>query len=428
MKYSFLAASVFALSNQDFVDLKASLKQFILQDGERNIPIIVRMSFHDIIGGGLGPHGCLKLDAILNAEGNAGLSDKVKELSAFVAERFPKTDFTFGDVMSLAGKTAIELAYPCMKIKWKYGRAKCTATQNLNQLPHGTLNQLSQMKAFLDIYKLTHKEMAVLVAGSHGLAKASASNQNSGFGGIMSEINSGKDWIVKSFGSWVGTLAPNGAAQWTAGTILRITSDMIYFPSVLHVTGGFADDSGKPIEDYMRTFVDQDRSVFDAEFAKAYAKMLEIGTSGDTLTAFDDQDKLGVCTDSGPPPSVPLHPSTTSTTAVITSTATAEPTTTANTPEITSSAAQSSILPNATTAKTTATSTLTQTAESPGSTDPPTFSNPDGTPGGNGENPGDNTPPSPYGSNSEPDDLIPIFSSAKRATGILSVFLASLFL
>ena len=184
-------------------------------------------------------------------------------------------------------------------------------------IPSGTIAKLSDMQVYLDIYNLTHQELAVLVAGGHGIAKAAAVVENSGFGSgdkHLADINSGKNWIQKTFDdTWVGEMAKNGAPQWISGPLLRITSDFIYFPTVVKATsGGVADDTGKPIEDYMRTFVGQDRSVFDAEFAKVYAKMLEVGTSGDTLTAFDDQDHPGICTDSGPPAPIALPPAVTS--------------------------------------------------------------------------------------------------------------------
>ena len=54
-----LASCTFAANtNADFVGLKASLVQYIEQNPSRKVPILVRLSFHDLAGG-LGPHGKL---------------------------------------------------------------------------------------------------------------------------------------------------------------------------------------------------------------------------------------------------------------------------------------------------------------------------------------------------------------------------------
>ena len=80
----FLAVSG-QLTNQDYILLRDSIKEFIKKNDkgpERNIPLLVRSSFHDVAttagdlnGRTFGSNGCLlTVGTFQNALGNSGLS------------------------------------------------------------------------------------------------------------------------------------------------------------------------------------------------------------------------------------------------------------------------------------------------------------------------------------------------------------------
>eukprot|EP00834_Sanchytrium_tribonematis_P006283 NODE_447_length_7292_cov_0.701932.p4 type:complete len:332 gc:universal NODE_447_length_7292_cov_0.701932:2305-1310(-) len=299
------------LTNDDYTQLRDSLKKYIATDTSELVPPLVRMSFHDLINydpstNEGGPHGCLMEKSVLNFTENAGLDEDVNNLHKYVISQFPKKPFTFGDVISLAGKVAIETAYPCIQIKWRYGRSKCVRVDEQGTGANGTFHSLEEFKPVLDRYGLTPQEMAILTAGSHGLATAAAEVEHSGFGDFdFAEINSGKDWIVKSLNQdWQPVKSSKDNLQFTSQlgntTILRLPSDLVFFPRVLTQIGtNTADTSANYIQDSLEVFARSDRSLFDNQFATVYSKMLEIGTVTDHLTEFQESTYNGICTDTG---------------------------------------------------------------------------------------------------------------------------------
>jgi hypothetical protein len=260
------------------------------------------MSFHDLLNFNPsthtgGPHGCLLKTPISNFSENNGLSQEVNDLNSFVTSEFKSVNFTFGDVISLAGKVAIETAYPCVQIKWRFGRSECSSTNEEESGPPGTIDSLGKFEPFLNRYGLTAKEMAILTAGSHGLAKAAADVENSGFGTFdFGSVHSGKDWIFKTFENvWHGSNSSNDKFQYetTIGneTFMRLSSDMVFFPSVVSKIGtGYVDTSAQEIENSLKEFTQNDESVFNNEFAKVYSKMLEIGVSDEHLVDFIESE------------------------------------------------------------------------------------------------------------------------------------------
>lgn len=288
--------------NEDFVNLKSKLQEYILQSEDERIVKFVRMSFHDLLNFNPathtgGPHGCLLKTPISNFSENNGLSQEVNDLNSFVISEFKSVNFTFGDVISLAGKVAIETAYPCMQIKWRFGRSECSSTNEEESGPPGTIDSLSKFQPYLNRYGLTAKEMAILTAGSHGLAKAAADVENSGFGTFdFASVHSGKDWIVKTFENiWHSSNSSKDKLQYetTIGneTFMRLSSDLVFFPSVVSKIGsGYVDVDAQEIENSLKAFTQTDESVFNDEFAKVYSKMLEIGVSDEHLVDFIESE------------------------------------------------------------------------------------------------------------------------------------------
>lgn len=236
-------------------------------------------------------------------------------MHTLVYEKFPTTNFTFGDVISLAGKIAVETAFPCIQIKWRYGRTACIDKTEKEENPPGSIDSMAKYEPFLRRYGFTANEMAVLLAGSHGIATASADQVNSGFGDYnFALVNSGKHWIESTLNlKWKGVYASmSGFFQFVSNGVpsgnnegkkkgkeelMRLPSDMVFFPRVIEKIGsGNVDPSANSIQDYLETFTKVDRSAFDNEFAKVYAKMLEIGVDGMKLHSFNEpEEELEKC-------------------------------------------------------------------------------------------------------------------------------------
>lgn len=173
-------------------------------------------------------------------------------LHQFVSTNFQNSNFSMGDVISLAGKVAFEASFPCQKVAWSFGRGVCTtSTTETPEGPGGDINTLAGLQPFLTRFNLTTNEMAVLVAGSHGVSGAHAAVNDNGFGTFqMAVIASGVDWIRKSISStWTPTNSTAGKTQFidlstlpkVAGppggggpaAIGRLPSDLVFFPSTL---------------------------------------------------------------------------------------------------------------------------------------------------------------------------------------------------
>ena len=311
MKFSFFFIASLVLSNPsntDFLELKQSLKEYILTDPTEKIVKFVRMSFHDLINYNPdthtgGPHGCIAMKPIIDFSENNGLSEQVLDLQSHVTNNFPNVNFTFGDVISLAGKVAVETAYPCMQIKWRYGRTECSNVDEVASGPSGKINNLEQYQPFLNRYGLTAQEMAILTAGSHGLSAAAADVENSGFGTFdFSDVYSGQQWIINTLKfNWVQNTSSAGNLQYETylandTTFMRLPSDLVFFPSV---TNDPSQDAIY-IENQMTFYTHQDRSTFDQDFATVYSKMLEIGVNNDHLVDFIEPSSNGVCGDTIP--------------------------------------------------------------------------------------------------------------------------------
>jgi catalase (peroxidase I) len=301
-------------TNQDFMMLKGSLLLFIAENPTEIVPPLVRISFHDLFNfdpatGQGSPKGCLLAEPVVKMEENVGVTEDALKLVNYVAEQFPNVPFTTGDVFSFAGKVALEVAYPCMKINWRYGRNNCLETTEAEIGPSGNISSLAQMQPFLARYNFTAKEMGILTAGTHSLATSAASPENSGWGPIdFSFANNGRAWIEKSFkNSWELQVNEKNKTQYVSkfnGKELgRLPSDMLFFPSVLsNIASAVFDVSLKDVESYLISFIDKDRSAFDQEFAVVYAKMLEIGTKSSDMKEFIDTSSTSQCIDDFPLP------------------------------------------------------------------------------------------------------------------------------
>lgn len=284
-----LSASVISVTNDDFIALEGKIKEFIAENPDRRIPLLVRNTFHDLfLQNKAGYHGCImqNKDFAENIE-NAGLSAINDDLKNVIDSNFADTGFSLGDVTAFAGKVAVEAAYPCLNIDFKFNRSPCTENVPItaNEAPSAFINSIKGLEGMFDYLDgaITSEDLAILFAGAHGIKGARLAP--SGWFGVFATITSGKDFIEKTFSSiWKGT--SNGTLfQFFTGdtfdpetSIIRLPSDMIFYPS--KVPQGSPRDNtaeAKAIEKTLKGFLDKDRSVFDTKFGEVFSKMLSIG-------------------------------------------------------------------------------------------------------------------------------------------------------
>ncbi|KAJ2999712.1 hypothetical protein HDV02_001955 [Globomyces sp. JEL0801] len=182
---------------------------------------------------------------------------------------------------------AVELAYPCIQIRWRYGRSPC----KMGELPLAPVDITSsqQLEPFLNRYGLTRMEMAVLIAGTHGLKNAKSIHGVFGYGDGVAWIRDsmGLEWKLQSSAGVIWYNSWNGFDN-----LIRLPSDMMFFPRVLRT---------RPI-DY--PFLDIELGLkelgknppsFYADFERVFAKMLEIGVANDSMVELIEEKRVGIC-------------------------------------------------------------------------------------------------------------------------------------
>jgi catalase (peroxidase I) len=122
-----------AAVQEDFENLRDSIVQFV-NSGSRRIPLQVRSSFnvpqnYNPATGNGSPHDCNTQLPVSNLEQNKGLSDIISQLISHVQNNFQEIGISFSDIVSLAGKVAVEAIYPCNQIKSAFGQNACTSVR-----------------------------------------------------------------------------------------------------------------------------------------------------------------------------------------------------------------------------------------------------------------------------------------------------------
>jgi hypothetical protein len=283
-----LSVSVSAVTNADFLALEVKIKELIEQNPDRHIPSLVRNVFHDLFFQDKAGHrGCILKSKFVNNSENSGLMEVNAKLLNLVHTNFPDTGFSYGDIVAFAGKTAVEAAYPCISIDFKFHRSSCTQEDPIveNGSPSAFLSSLKGLeKTFRYLgNSINSTELAILMAGSHGIKGAKAGP--SGWSGVFATVTSGKDFIKKTFSSvWQSTRNGTkfefftGATFHPLSSIIRLPTDMTFYPSKIPENERRDNSTeAQNIQDALREFVDQDRKVFDKEYAKAITKLLAIG-------------------------------------------------------------------------------------------------------------------------------------------------------
>ena len=275
------------------------------------VPHWTRSSFHDLVNfdpttGQGGPHGCMKDDPVRSMAQNAQLDTTIRQLNLLVHQKLPGIQFPFGDVISLAGKVAIEEALPCIRIKWRPGRPACGF--EVEGGPSGGMTTFKQLTPFRKRYGLNATEFAILLAGTHGLKGAKLHTLPLGELPWVSS-NSGLEYIKNSFNClwyWFALMDRNikrvpkdwqletgGITHvYEAQSKIRLPVDMMFFPSKIASSVPISsrsvtrvDDEFERVEAYLKNIATSNsESEFNIEFAQVYEKMLEIGTDPKELS------------------------------------------------------------------------------------------------------------------------------------------------
>lgn len=293
----YVSAKTTAVSS-DFYPLLFGLRELI-SSNKSLIPHFVRLTFHDIQDfnpaspAQTGGQGCIAKQPILSFSENRGLPETVNFLVKWVKTNYPNPLFTFGDVVSLAGKVSFETALSCVNINWRFGRSSCQSNTVQPQGPNGNITNLAGLNPFLNRYGFTLEEMSILISGGHGLIGATAKLENTGFGSgvtFMDNINSGKYWIKKTFErNWTAVELENGAHQYLGAGLLRLPIDMAFFPSIvsrIFLVRKLADPAMAANEAKLKQLGNGTVRAFDQLFAPIYSRMLEIGANKSDLVTF----------------------------------------------------------------------------------------------------------------------------------------------
>ena len=304
-----LVSTVSAAGDQDFYNLKTALQDLFIRN-PRMIPLSVRLAFHDLFHQKkVGGRGCIQNLDFLNLDGNAGLAHPVNILKQIVnGPQFQNSSFNFGDVVAFAGKIAVETAYPCIHIPFKYNREDCleqAPIQDLpSQIPSGFQTDLQSIELNLVYLGLTMREFAILIAGAHGIKGSQSHAELSGFSATFSDFSSGKNYIGQTLNSkWdLITKGPVGAFLTRVGLqrLVRLPFEMFLYSSSTQVQESLNFTQRREIfelKNILNSYASNPRYVFDQAFAITFGKLMMI--SGGSQEHLERNGTLQTCYELG---------------------------------------------------------------------------------------------------------------------------------
>ena len=307
-------SAIKAATDADFNKLKSALSELYNRDS-RMISLVVRLSFHDLLlQRSPQGSGCIQKLSFQRSNGNEGLNSPVDKLLGILAKpELQSANFHFGDVIAFASKIAVETAYPCINIPFKYNRRVCAdnapITTGSGSTPDPNMNKIAQMSPHSAYLGMTDFEFATLTIGAHAINGARANPDVSRWNGIFSTESSGGDYINQTLSrNWAGS-SINGRLTFVSGDLIRLPSDMMLFPdakrgnSLLKRKKGNkkrkpkgplppppptsppppppVDTAAKNVQEQLRALANQQQA-FDDMFATVFAKMLN-GGGGSTV-------------------------------------------------------------------------------------------------------------------------------------------------
>lgn len=222
---------------------------------------------------------------------NSQLDQHIRDLNMLVHKHLPNIAYPFGDVISLAGKVAIEHAFKCIRIKWRPGRPPCGPEDA--GAPDGGIQTFEELKPFNVRYGFSRTEFGVLLSGTHGLKDA-----------VLHVRNKQLPWVSRSSGveyirdslklKWWAKSSENLELQspmphvFKAGNKIRLPVDLMFFPDsvkeskkITPVASIKVEEAAYPQQKYLQSLITEDEVKFNNVFADVYSKMLEIGITKD---------------------------------------------------------------------------------------------------------------------------------------------------
>jgi hypothetical protein len=266
-----------------------------LQGNPKKIPAFSRSAFHDVMNWNPAKNqtvgrGCI---AVVPMKQNEPLMESINQLKELVQLQLPNHTFSFGDIVSLAGKAALEVALPCIIIKWRPGRKDCEDRKEIEDGPDGKIDRLEQLRPFLTRYNLSVIEMAIVLAGSHGLQDARM--KSNGNLPMARKKNSGTLWIRETSGDGWTYFNQSVNPAFRGNGVVRLPIDMLFFPSILHQA---SSEGGTPFphEDLeMRNDYEDDvvalgmktEKQFNERYAALMSRILDMGIGSTSAFATD---------------------------------------------------------------------------------------------------------------------------------------------
>jgi hypothetical protein len=225
---------------------------------------------------------------------NKQLDDVIRNLNMLVHTHLPNIAYPFGDVISLAGKVAIEHAFKCIRIKWRPGRPPCGPEDK--GFPGGGIQTFKELKPFNERYGFSRTEFGVLLSGSHGIKDAVLHVRSKEFPWVSR--SSGVEYIKDSLNlKWWAKSSENLRLQspmphvFKSGEKIRLPVDLMFFPDAVKeskkitpVSTIEVEEAAYPQQKYLLSLITSDEVKFNNVFADVYSKMLEIGiTENDNM-------------------------------------------------------------------------------------------------------------------------------------------------
>jgi hypothetical protein len=312
-----------AVTNDEGKALKAAI-QDLFKAKPNMISKAVRLTYHDLLyhSTPVGA-GCIEKRSFQNMNGNLGFVEIIADLKKIIQRKeLEKASITLGDAIAFAGKIAVETAYPCVRIAFKFGRPSCgnrnpttrSSIRGANpSAPDPTLASLSDISPFTLYLGMNQGDYAVLTIGAHAVMGARAHRGTSGVDGNLSR---GDKHTLKTYvddtlkNVWQIVNSRGFGIRFVSNQVMRFVSDMVYFPDVRLSTGGLTKrkskdkDKKKDKKDKGRKTVFSIQEQFQrrailtklkgtngGEFAKVFERMLTLSQGG-ANQIFNDVDPL----------------------------------------------------------------------------------------------------------------------------------------
>jgi hypothetical protein len=318
MKFAATILLLISLAHAVTIDEVKALKtaiQNLFKAKPNMISKAVRLTYHDLLyhSTPVGA-GCIEKISFQNMNGNLGFVEIIADLKKIIQRKeLEKASITVGDAIAFAGKIAVETAYPCARIAFKFGRPSCgnrepTTSSSIigasPTAPDANLATLSDILPSAIYLGLDQGDYALLTIGAHAVMRASAHRDVSGFDGNLSrgDKNTLETYVQDTLQNlWLIVNSIDFGVRFVSNQMIRFVSDMVYFPEATLSTGGLAkrkkgkgkksksskkskksDIIGFSMEELFQrqTILNKLKGTNGVEFGKVFQKMLDFSQGG----------------------------------------------------------------------------------------------------------------------------------------------------